>query len=252
LIKVQEDHKSILIDQIREMQKEISYKPYESNYKVYIIEKAAKMTIQAQNSLLKTLEEPPEYAIIILTNENKNDLIPTIVSRCQEVKLHNQSIEIVRDFLIDNKGFKKDDAALYATLSRGKYKKAVKLASKEDFIENRNNIIKFISQIECKNNFDIYNIAEDLINLSDTDFPLFELLLSYFRDVLVLKKNGDNEIINFDFKDLIDKSVEKFTTEEIYVITNLINKYRDYNYRNIKKDLLFPSLLFKIRNKKEL
>ena len=252
IIKVKEDHKNILIDQIREMQKEISYKPYESDYKVYIIEKAARMTRQAQNSLLKTLEEPPGYAIIILTNENKSDLIPTIISRCQEVKLHNQPVDIVKDYLVENKKFKEDEAILYATLSRGKYKKAIKLASKEDFIENRKKIVNFISDINSKDNFDIYNTSEDLIKLSDTDFPLFELILSFFRDVLVMKRNGDNDIINFDFKELIINSTDNFTTEQIYELTKKINIYRDYYYRNIKKELLFPSLLFKIRNKKEL
>lgn len=70
-IEVQEDHSSILIEQIREMQKEINYKPYESDYKIYIINQAEKMTLEAQNSLLKTLEDPPDYAVIILTNEQK-------------------------------------------------------------------------------------------------------------------------------------------------------------------------------------
>mgnify|MGYP006282106679 FL=1 len=251
-ITVQEDHKKILIDQIRELQKEISYKPYESNYKVYIIEEAAKMTIQAQNSLLKTLEEPPEYAIIILTNENKNELIPTIISRCQEVKLHNQPLEIVKEYLINTEGFNSEDAQLYATLARGKYKKAVKLASKQDFVENRNKIIEFISNIDSKDNYEIFNITEQLIKLSDTEFPLFELILSYFRDLLVMKRNGNNDIINFDFTDLIKQSSENFTSESLFELTELVNTYRDYYYRNIKKELLFPSLLLKIRNKKEL
>lgn len=251
-ITVQEDHKKILIDQIRELQKEISYKPYESNYKVYIIEEAAKMTIQAQNSLLKTLEEPPEYAIIILTNENKNELIPTIISRCQEVKLHNQPLEIVKEYLINTEGFNSEDAQLYATLARGKYKKAVKLASKQDFVENRNKIIEFISNIDSKNNYEIFNITKQLIKLSDTEFPLFELILSYFRDLLVMKRNGNNDIINFDFTDLIKQSSENFTSESLFELTELVNTYRDYYYRNIKKELLFPSLLLKIRNKKEL
>lgn len=251
-VKVEEDHKNILIDQIRDLQKEISYKPYESDYKVYIIDPAERMTIQAQNSLLKTLEEPPEYAIIILTNENKNELIPTIISRCQEIKLHNQPNQIVKDYLINIEGFNKEDAHLYATLARGKYKKAVKLAGKEDFIENRNKIIEFIASIENKNNFEIYNLTEELIRLSDTEFPLFELILSFFRDILVMKRNGNNGIINFDFKNLINKAAKNYSTERLFELTKLINMYRDYYYRNIKKELLFLSLFFKIRNKKEL
>lgn len=249
VIDVKEDHKSILIDQIRELQKEISYKPYESDYKIYIIDNAERMTEQAQNSLLKTLEEPPDYAIIILTNEDKNDLISTIVSRCQEVKLYNQPENIIKQYLQDEKGFNKEKAALYATLARGKYKKAVNLALKEDFIDKRNKIIKFITSIDNKDNFEIYELSEKLKKISKSDFPLFELLLSLFRDILVLKQDENDEIINFDYKELIAEAVDEFYIEDIFELTNQINQYKEYYYRNIKKELLFPSLLFEIRAK---
>lgn len=252
VIDVQKDHKSILIDQIRELQKEISYKPYESDYKIYIIDNAERMTEQAQNSLLKTLEEPPEYAIIILTNEDKNDLISTIVSRCQEVKLYNQPEDIIKQYLKDVKGFNEEEAALYATLARGKYKKAVNLALKEDFIDKRDQIIKFIINIDEKDNFEIYELSEKLKKISESDFPLFELLLSLFRDILVLKQDESDAIINFDYKELIAEAVNKFNIKDIFKLTNQINQYKRYYYGNIKKELLFPSLLFKIRSKKKV
>ncbi len=249
IIDVKEDHKSILIEQIRELQKQVSYKPYESDYKIYIIDNAVRMTEQAQNSLLKTLEEPPDYAIIILTNEDKNDLISTIVSRCQEVKLYNQPEDIIKQYLRDEKSFDKEKAALYATLARGKYKKAINLAVKEDFIDKRDEIIKFITNINNKDNFEIYELSEKMKKISDADFPLFELLLSLFRDILILKQDESDEIINFDYKELIAEAVDKFNIEEIFELTNQINQYKEYYYRNIKKELLFPSLLFKIRSK---
>src|SRR6056297_3730902 len=247
-IMVEEDHKNILIDQIRDLQKEISYKPYESDHKVYIIDQAERMTIQAQNSLLKTLEEPPEYAIIILTNENKNELIPTIVSRCQEVKLYNQSKDVIKDYLKKHYNLSPKKSLLYATIARGKYKKAVNLSLKEDFIDNREVIIKFITNIDKKDNFAIYNFSEKLVELSDTDFPLFELMLSLLRDILVMKRDVKDNIINFDYKELISNTVDKFDIYKIYELTGMVNKYNDYSDKNIKKELLFPSLLFKIRN----
>jgi len=251
VIDVKEDHSSILIDQIRDLQKEISYKPYESDYKIYIIDNAVRMTEQAQNSLLKTLEEPPEYAIIILTNEDKNDLISTIVSRCQEVKLYNQPKKVIKKYLRDVKSFDKEKAALYATLARGKYKKAINLALEEDFIDKRDEIIKFITNIDKKDNFEIFELSEKLKNISDSGFPLFELLLSLFRDILILKQDENDEIINFDYKELIAEAVNKFNIQDIFELTNQINQYKGYYYGNIKKELLFPSLFFKIRSKKK-
>jgi len=251
-IEVKEEHSSILIEQIREMQKEISYKPYESDYKIYIINQAEKMTEEAQNSLLKTLEEPPEYAVIILTNEQKKELIPTIISRCQEVKLYNQPVDVIKDYLKKEKDFTEKKAALYAVLARGKYKKAVKLALKEDYVNDREKVVNFIANIDKKDNYEIYDFSNYLIKLSDKDFTLFELMLSLFRDILVVKRNGNEDIINFDYKDLIVNSTNKFEINEIYRLIKIINKYKNYYLNNIKKDLLFPSLLFKIRNKKEL
>jgi len=234
------------------MQKEINYKPYESDYKIYIINQAEKMSLEAQNSLLKTLEDPPDYAVIILTNEQKKDLIPTIVSRCQEVKLYNQPVDVIKEYLIQEKGFDKKEASLYAVLARGKYKKAVKLASKEDFVNDRDKVINFIANIEKKDNFEIYEFSDYLIKITDKDFSLFELMLSLFRDILVAKRNGNEDIINFDYKDLIINSINKFKIQELYDLIEIINKYQNYYLKNIKKDLLFPSLLFKIRNEKEL
>lgn len=252
IIKVKEGHKNILIDQIRELKKEVNYKPYESKYKVYIIDHAEKMTVQAQNSLLKTLEEPPEYVIIILTNENKNELIPTIISRCQNVKLYNQPVEIVKDYLMKSKNFDEEQAKLYAILSRGKYKKAEKLALKEDFIKTREEIIKLIANINNKDRLEVFESADYLIEVSKNNFFVFELFLSFFRDIIIQKRNGNDDIINFDFEEYIIDSAKDYTTEQIYKLINLVNQYRDYYLKNIKKDLLFPSLLLKIRNKKEL
>lgn len=253
IIDVKEGHKMILIDQIRDLQKEINYKPYESEYKVYIINQADKLTEQAQNSLLKTLEEPPEYAVIILICEETNQLRPTIVSRSQLVRLHNQPKEVITNYLSKETELNDQDLKLFTVLAKGRYKKALNLVTKDDFIKNREDIINFILEIEDKDTFEIFNFTERLTELSKTDFPLFELILSLFRDLLIIKeKEKEENLINFDYREILKENRNKYKTDSIYKLTSDINKYKDYLNKNIKKDLLFPSLLFKIRNKKEL
>ena len=99
-ISVLEGKSAISIDQIRELKKEIAYKPYDGDHKIYIIEAAEKLTKEAANSLLKTLEEPPSFATIILLVEDSGKLLPTIVSRCQEIKLRNVSKQKIKDLLL--------------------------------------------------------------------------------------------------------------------------------------------------------
>lgn len=253
IIEVKEGHKMILIDQIRDLQKEINYKPYESEYKVYIINQAAKLTEQAQNSLLKTLEEPPEYAVIILICEETNQLRPTIVSRSQLVRLYNQPQKIITNYLRKETKLNDQDLKLFTVLAKGRYKKALNLVTKDNFIKNREDIINFILEIEDKDTYQIFNFTERLTELSKTDFPLFELILSIFRDLLIIiEKNQEENLINFDYREILKENKNKYKTDSIYKLASDINKYKDYLNKNIKKDLLFPSLLFKIKNKKEL
>lgn len=91
ITKIEAEKNSIGIDLIRNLKRQIAYKPFESDHKIIIIEEAEKLTIEAQNALLKTLEEPPNATILILTTKNYDLLLPTIISRCQLIFLGSQT-----------------------------------------------------------------------------------------------------------------------------------------------------------------
>ena len=97
-----EDGKSIKIEQIRYMQEKIAEKPIASNKKVYIINNSDTMTKEAQNCLLKTLEEPPEYAVIILVLANENNMLNTIKSRCTKIMFNPLSKEEIIHYFNSN------------------------------------------------------------------------------------------------------------------------------------------------------
>ena len=93
---------SIGVDDVREQINDtIMIRPYSSYYKIYIVDEAEKMTVQAQNALLKTIEEPPSYAVILLLTENANSLLPTICSRCVMLKLRNIKDQLVKRYLME-------------------------------------------------------------------------------------------------------------------------------------------------------
>ena len=92
---------TISVDDIRaQINNDIAIKPYSSPYKIYIMNEAEKMTPQAQNAILKTLEEPPEYAVIMLLTSNVNSLLPTILSRCVVLNMKPVADELVRNYLM--------------------------------------------------------------------------------------------------------------------------------------------------------
>ncbi len=94
-----EDPKSIKINHIRQLQHQLALKPYSAPLKVAFINEADKLTLPAQHALLKTLEEPPEASVIILTAPHKEVLLPTIVSRCQIIQIPNEKIDIDQSIL---------------------------------------------------------------------------------------------------------------------------------------------------------
>ena len=109
---------SISVDDIREqIVNEVKIKPYSYKRKIFIIDKADTMTSQAQNALLKTLEEPPKYVLIILIAENTENFLPTVLSRCVMMKFSPISVNLIKNYLINNCAMNEDDAAFYAEYS---------------------------------------------------------------------------------------------------------------------------------------
>ena len=241
--------KNLKIDQIREMQKEIAYKPYESNHKIYIIDGAENMTNQAANSLLKTLEDPPSYAIIILISEELNKLLPTVISRCQNLRFSNISRGKIEKFL-DEKNITKEKKELIIGLARGSIGKAEELSENNEFLNKRKNIYDFLKKINNVSKVDIFSEVNDWIKLLKEDFPLFDLLSAWYRDIIIYKRGNQEQIVNYDYKENILKEAEKYNLNQLLAIIELIEIHESYIERNVFKDLSLQVLLLKIRKKR--
>lgn len=110
---------SIGVDDIREQINDtIMVRPYNGYHKIYIVDEAEKMTVQAQNALLKTIEEPPSYAVIMLLTTNQEAFLPTILSRCVQLKLKPLKDFVVRGYLVKNLHVPEAEADVYAAFAR--------------------------------------------------------------------------------------------------------------------------------------
>ena len=127
---------SIGVEDIRtQVNNDMGIKPYQGPYKVYLMEEAEKMTVQAQNALLKTIEEPPSYAVIILITTNQEAFLPTILSRCVQMKLKPLKDFTIKSYLTQNLHIAEKDADICAAFARGNLGKAIHLASSDEFKE---------------------------------------------------------------------------------------------------------------------
>ena len=179
---IEPDGNSLKIEQIREMQKKVQEKPIISNKKVYIINDADKMTLEAQNSLLKTLEEPPEFATIILIGTNENAFLATIKSRCMIIHFNqiadNKMIEYLNSQGIEN--ITKNMLELF----QGSIGKALELKDKQE------EYLKIEKMIENISNYDLIDVTKNAEILYQTKDEIMEML-DYINIILLrLSKNN--------------------------------------------------------------
>ena len=203
---------SIGVDDIREQVNDtIMIRPYSSYYKVYIIDEAEKMTVQAQNALLKTIEEPPSYAVMILITTNEEAFLPTILSRCVKLKLKPLRDSVVREYLKENQGVSDTDADIYAAFARGNLGKAVQIASSEDFRNMYQEVLHLLKHIR---DMDISELLDYIRKLKEDSVDIQEVLdfmLMWYRDVLLYKVTTDINLLIFKdeygkFKEISDRS----------------------------------------------
>lgn len=189
---------SIGVDDIREQINDtIMVRPYSSYYKVYIVDEAEKMTVQAQNALLKTIEEPPSYAVILLLTTNQDAFLPTILSRCVQLKLKPLRDEVVREYLVQSLGVEESQAEIYAAFARGNLGKAIHLAESEEFRVMYDALILMLKHLK---DADISELLEYIRKLKEENLDIrgcLDFMQMWYRDVLMYKITKDINLLIF-------------------------------------------------------
>lgn len=240
---------SISVDDIREqLNGDILIKPYSSRYKIYIVPEADLMTVQAQNALLKTLEEPPEYAVIFLLTENAESLLSTIRSRCVMLKLRNIKDKLVKKYLMENMQIPDYQAELCAAFAQGNIGRAVMLAKSEHFNEIKEEAIQLLNYIDEMELQEIVSAIKQInkYKLEVTDY--LDILTVWYRDVLLYKATKDVDGLVFsDQLKSIKRKAAKSSYEGIELILTSIEKAKQRIKANVNFDLLMELLLLTIK-----
>lgn len=239
---------SIRIEQIRELRREIDLKPFENRKKIYIIENAEKMTIEASNCLLKTIEEPPEYAILILICMNIDSILPTIISRCQLIKFRLIDSSKIRKILLKKIDLEESKAELVSRLAQGSIGRAFKLILDKEYFNRREKLLDYLTKIlpgKCDSNFFI-NIEKILTDISEMD-EILEIILLWYRDILVVKKLGDQKyIVNSDKVEALKEKSRVYSQKILIDILDYIEQIQEFIKKNINKRLVSERLYLKM------
>jgi len=212
---------SIHIDKIRMIERKLRYRPNEGNYRVVIIVQAEEMTVQAANAFLKTLEEPPSYAAIILTTTNYSRLLPTIISRCQRVRFNAIPSQIIEDHLIQHYYIEPALARISARIANGSMAKAIQL-SKTDFIEARKMALDIIDALMKDNLATIRRIAQNFVNNRNEELlkDILDFLAIWFDDVCRYT-HGSETISNIDHEDKLQEFMDMYQISD-RIIQNIV------------------------------
>lgn len=240
---------TISVDDIRtQVNNDIVIKPYSSRYKIYIIDEAEKMNVQAQNALLKTIEEPPAYAIILLLTTNADTFLPTILSRCVILSVKAVADEKIKKFLMSSCQIPDYQADVCVAFAQGNVGKAIQLAASEDFNELKASVLQLIKRLK---DIDLYEMGEAVKQIGEYKLAIndyFDLMMIWYRDVLLFKATGDvNGLIFKDEVYDIKRQAEKSSYNGIEEILRALQRAKLRLNANVNFDLVIELLLLTIK-----
>ncbi|OGO83649.1 MAG: hypothetical protein A2Y18_01725 [Clostridiales bacterium GWD2_32_19] len=230
-----EDKKSIGVEQIREkLIFDINIRPYQNKYKIYIIKEADTMTESAQNAILKTIEEPCEYAILILSSTDYKKFLPTILSRCILIDLKPINIEDMNKYIVDNYNKKIENVDIYSSYSEGNISKLENIINSKEFTEFRNELIETTRMFLNLNIENIIKIKKFFEQNEKKYEEILNLLYIWYRDINIIKSEiSTKHLINKDKTEELNHQA----TELTYAYLNRIIENIQYIRENIKRNL---------------
>ncbi len=239
----------ISVNDVREqLNGDVMIKPYSNRYKIYIINDAQKLNTAAQNAILKTIEEPPEYAIIMLLTTNCEMFLPTIMSRCIRLNLLPLSYKEVYSYLTDKLKLAKDVSEFAASFAQGRLGKAIEMASSEEYEKLRESalwVVKYVDEMTTSELISAFKSVGQFKNQIDS---YIDFLMVWYKDVLLYKATANIDAVTFrEELSYIREQASKHTYEGLENILNAFNKAKDRLKANVNFDLVIELMVLTIK-----
>ena len=249
VIWVTREKASLGVDEIREqLCNTMDIKPFSSPYKIYLVPEAEKKTEAAQNALLKTIEEPPEYGIVILMTSNISALLPTIQSRCLTMEFRPLSTAVVESYVKEHCQVPDYQARASAAFAQGNLGKAMRYAKSEDFIERKDHIISLLRHVEQMDLSEMLAVIKDLGTRKDEVRDYIDLMVLWYRDVLLFKATKDiNQLLFQDEASYISREASHRSYEKIEEILQAFEKAKVRLRANVNFDITMELMLLALK-----
>jgi len=240
---------SIKIKQIRQIISDTAKKPFEIGYKIVIIENAEKMTHDAQDAFLKTLEEPPANTVFLLLVENQSMMLPTIVSRCQVYRFKPVDMNEMKSFIESRYDYVQADIDVAVRYSKGIVGRALEFLQNNENLRSYTTYIDILEKALMGNEGEALSLVSAVAEAKEEAERFLEFTLAWFRDLMVIKEsNGacNQLIINIDSLDTLSKHNSVLTEDKINSIIEIIRNTMKYVKHNVGIKNSIDGMLFNI------
>ena len=240
------------IDQVRELQRRLRYRPLEGGKRVCILDSADRLNDAASNALLKTLEEPPAETHLFLITSRPHQLLPTILSRCQWVKFRPLSMEHIVQILQRSHSWPEERAHFVASLAGGSAGKALALSNRVDF-QKRLDWLRTFSDVSSKTTEEILAICEGVAKEEEEVNDLLELWKLWVRDLVVFKVQGEGpegsglRLINHDLRLEVAEEAQKYSFDRLDSLFALISDVQKSIAQKANRQLALETLMLEMK-----
>lgn len=247
VIQADSEGGTLKVDQIRESRKTLTYKPYQSKYRVALFLRFHEANDSAANALLKTLEEAPSYAVLILTADNPEQLLPTIVSRCEVLRLRPLKVNEVQHAL-EEKGFETSQSKLIAHISGGRFGYARRLLESESMLGLREERLNDLQTLMSASRVEKFSYADKLSKDKDSMRQAILIWLSYWRDVMLRTAQAETPLVNVDRNLEIEDVASRMDLSSARRVVSGLEEALEKMERNVNARMLAEVLLLDLPN----
>ena len=241
----------LLVDDVRDLQHKIALTPIEGDRRIALLPGFDRATDNAANALLKTLEEPPGKVVFLLTARDQEGLLPTIVSRCEVIRLRSVNRETLKDALIEQ-GYSSDEAALLAGVSAGLPGRALALGENKEALEERDERLDELIDLLSTDIAGRLAYVEPLLPKKDDlqtkrnhMLLILETWLSFWRDLLIASSGAEATRGNPDRLDDVERIMDRLSLQQVSSVIHLIQDTMNSIEMNANIRLAMENLLLK-------
>lgn len=243
---VEPDGQQIKIEQIRELQKSLSYRPVEAARRICLIDQADRMNPAAANSLLKTLEEPSAETLIILLSARPEALLTTVLSRCQRLPFSRLPQRCIETTLSEQRGYAGREAHIIAALADGSFQSALD-RDPAFFLEQRIDILKRVTALSAASTLPLLELAKELAAEKESIPQTLELLQAFYRDLLHYRYGRPIEsLVNIDLQEKIRRVAAREDIPSLLRKLEAVNSSLRHLERNVNPQLNMEVLLLRL------